>query len=324
MLKIDEPAPRLFNQGMLHKEGVVMSKSKGNVVVPEEVAEKYGIDTARFFLLFVASPDKDMEWDDKGVDGSFRFLNKVYYLATEKKIVDKVLKNQESKLHKTIKEVTSDIENFRYNQALIKIMELTNYLYAQDEVSKEAIEKLLLIMAPITPHLSEELWEKLGNKPFISMEKWPKYDSKKIDATIEAQEAVIDKTIADVRSVLQLIKVEKPKKISLIVSAAWKYDVFKKIKAKMDETRNIGEIIKSVMDKDHGKEISQLVPRLVKNPALLPIEIIDQDKEIKGLQQGQEAIAKEFGCEVEIVKAEDSKESKAGNAMPSKPAIIVN
>jgi len=321
LLKIDEPAPRLFNQGMLHKGNFVMSKSRGNVVSQEEVSSRYGIDTARFFLLFVASPDKDMEWDDKGVEGSFRFLNKVYYLVTERKVVDKKIKNQESKLHKTIKNVTENIENFRYNQALIDIMGFTNYLYAQEESSKESVEGLLLLLTPFTPHLSEELWEKIGNKEFISLEKWPTYDEKKIDKVIEAQEQTNEKVIADIRSVLELIKVEKPKKITLIVSAAWKYDVFKKIKKIMAETRDIGEIIKEVIDKEHGKDISKLVPSIVKNPAKMPLKILDQETELKGLDK--ESIVKTFNCEVEIIKSEDSKESKASNAIPSKPAIVI-
>ncbi len=111
LIDFDEPALRLFNQGMLHKNGVVMSKSKGNVVLPEEASKKYGIDTGRLFLLFVSSPSKDMEWSDEGVEGSFRFLNKVYRLITEKKIRDKADKKQISKMHRIIKEVTESFES---------------------------------------------------------------------------------------------------------------------------------------------------------------------------------------------------------------------
>ncbi|MBI2139915.1 class I tRNA ligase family protein [Candidatus Woesearchaeota archaeon] len=119
LLKVDEPNYHLFNQGMLHKNGAVMSKSKGNVVLQEEISVKYGIDTARFFLMFLASPDKDVEWDDNGVEGSFRFLNKVYALGTEKKLTGKVIAKQESRIHGAIKEVTEQIEGMKYNLALI-------------------------------------------------------------------------------------------------------------------------------------------------------------------------------------------------------------
>jgi len=322
MLKIDEPNTFLFNQGMLHKEGVVMSKSKGNVVDPEEIGKKYGIDTARLFLLFVASPDKDMEWDDKGVEGSFRFLKKVYGLVDEGKIVDNVIKNQESKMHKTIKSVTESIEKFRYNQALIDIMEFANYLYVSETISKEAVKNLVLLMAPFTPHLCEELWEKLGEKPFVTLFDWPKYEEGKIDSILEAQEETVSKTIADIRSVLKLINVDKPKKITLIVAAKWKYGFFKKLKVSMEKTRNVGELIKSLVDKEHGKDISKLIPSIVKNPSKMPSEILDQDTEIAGLDK--DGISREFNCSVEIFRAEDSKESKSGNAMPSKPSIVIN
>jgi len=323
LLKIDEPTLHLFNQGMLHKGGFVMSKSRGNVVTQDEIEAKYGIDTARFFLMFVASPDKDMEWDDKGVEGSFRFLNKVYYIITEKQIVNDVIKNQESKLHKTIKDVTENIKNFKYNLALISLMEFTNYLNNQEKISKHAAENLLLLLSPFTPHLCEELWERLGNKGFISLEKWPKYDEKKVDITIEVQEAVIEKTISDIRYVLRLIKVDNPKRVTLIVSAKWKYDVFKKIKERLNQTRNVGEIIKSVIDKEHGKEISELVPKLVKDPSRLLLTVLDQKTELQGLAKGKEAIAKAFDFKIEIISAEDSSEQKAKNALPGKPAILV-
>ena len=180
LLKIDEPAPKLFNQGMLHKNGVVMSKSKGNVVIPEEIAKKYGIDTARLFLLFVASPDKDMEWSDEGIEGSFRFINKFYNLISGKKITKETDKKEQSKLNKTIKEVNEYLENMLFNKAIISLMQFTNWFNNRDSISKESAEKLVLLMSPFTPHISEELWEHLGNKPFCSLQKWPECDESKI------------------------------------------------------------------------------------------------------------------------------------------------
>ncbi len=188
LLKIDEPTLNLFNQGMLHKGGFVMSKSRGNVVTQEDIAAKYGIDTARLFLLFVASPDKDMEWSDEEIEGSFRFLNKFYNLISEKKIKNKIDKKEESKLNKTIKETTEYLENFIFNKAIISMMQFTNWLNGQETISKESATKLVLMMSPFTPHACEELWHKLGNNPFCSLQKWPDYDKKKIDEKTEASE----------------------------------------------------------------------------------------------------------------------------------------
>jgi len=156
LIKIDEPTLNLFNQGMLHRGEVVMSKSKGNVVTQEEIAEKYGIDTARFFLLFVARPDKEMEWDDKAIMGSYRFLNKVSSL-TEKKIINNNDAKSESKMHKTIKLVTENIENFKFNTSLVHLMDFVNYLSVKNELSKDALEAVALLLNPFAPHLSEEL-----------------------------------------------------------------------------------------------------------------------------------------------------------------------
>jgi leucyl-tRNA synthetase len=324
MLKIDEPAPALFNQGMLHKNGVVMSKSKGNVVVPEEIAAKYGIDTARFFLLFVASPEKDMEWSDEGIEGSFRFIRKFYTLISEKRKGKKEAKEQ-SKLNKTIKEVTESVNALTFNKAIISIMQATNWFSNRPTISQESAQKLTLIMSPFTPHICEELWEKLGKKPFCSKEKWPDYDEGKIDIKLEAAEELVHNTIADINNVLKLIKLEKPKKITLIISPKWKYQFMETFKKKVEKTRDVKEIMKACMKdlKQYGKDISNLIPTLLKDASKVPQEILSQEIEITNLNEAKDSIEKEFSCEVIIEKAEDSKEQKAKNASPSKPAIVV-
>ncbi len=322
LLKFDEPCKRLFNQGMLHKEGVVMSKSKGNVVLPEEVSDKYGIDTGRLFLMFVAGPDKDMEWSDEAVEGSFRFLNKFYGLL-EKKITDKKDAKQESKINKTIKEVTDTIEKFKFNISIISLMDMTNYLHNKEEINKSVLERLVLLMAPFTPHICEEMWEKLGNKPFVSLAKWPKFDESKIDEKSEAEEESVSQLIADINKVLELAKVEKANSITLFVSEKWKYDFFVRLKKKISETRNVGEIIKSCIDKEHQKEISQMIPKLLKNESRIPKVTGSQEDELKNLKSNKKKIEKTFGCSVFIISADDSDEPKSKQATPSKPAVLV-
>jgi leucyl-tRNA synthetase len=322
LLKFDEPALKLFNQGMLHKEGVVMSKSKGNVVLPEEISDKYGIDTGRLFLMFVAGPDKDMEWNDEAVEGSFRFLNKFYSLI-DKKIVDKKDDRQESKIHKTIKEVTENVEKFKFNLAIISLMDMANYLFSKKEIDKKVLENLVLLMSIFTPHICEEIWEKLGKKLFISLSEWPKFDESKIDEKAEAEEESVLQLIGDINKVLELAKVVKPSKITLFVSEKWKYDFFKNLKKKLISTRNIGEIIKYCVDGYHQKEIFQLVPKLVKNESRIPKIIGSQEDDFKNLELNRSQIENNFGCSVDIILADDSSEAKAKQAMPSKPAILI-
>tara|TARA_Y100000310_G_scaffold193365_1_gene193336 strand:- start:2445 stop:4895 length:2451 start_codon:yes stop_codon:yes gene_type:complete len=207
LLKVGEPFIKLFNQGMLHGEdGFVMSKSRGNVVLPETVSKKYGIDTARLFLVSSSYPDKDMEWSSKGVEGSLRFIKRVVDYVSSVKI-SKTSKKIESKLNKTIEEVSKNIESFGYNFVIIKIRELFDSL--EKEISKKDLEKFLKLIHPFCPHITEELWKSIGNKNFISLEKWPKVDKSKIDKKFEEVEKAFDSLISDIINVMNIMKEKK-------------------------------------------------------------------------------------------------------------------
>ncbi len=215
LINFDEPALRLFNQGMLHGEdGFVMSKSRGNVVLPEEVSKKYGIDIARLFLVSIASPDKDVQWSEKGIEGSYRFIKKLieYFKKSEFK---KSTKRLESELNKSIKEITEDIEKFRYNLAVIKLRGLLD-VFTEEEFSKKNLESFLKLVSPFCPHIAEELWEKIGNKSFISLEKWPVVDESKIDEKIEKQEQIVENAINDVTNILKIIREKQGKEAEKI------------------------------------------------------------------------------------------------------------
>ena len=203
-LKFDEPFKKLFNQGMLHgPDGFVMSKSRGNVVLPEEVSEKFGIDTARLFLVSIASTDKDIEWSDSGVEGSLKFINKIadYFSNIKFKKIDV---RTESKLNKSIKDITENIEKFQYNLASIKIRELFTHL--EQGTDKKTAETFLKLLSPFCPHITEELWHSIGNKSFLSIEKWPVADEKKINEKFEKEEKIIEDIINDVNNVANIIK----------------------------------------------------------------------------------------------------------------------
>ncbi|MGC2423517.1 MAG: leucine--tRNA ligase [Nitrospirota bacterium] len=194
----DEPFRNLLTQGMVIKDGAKMSKSKGNVVDPDELIREYGADTARLFSLFASPPEKDLEWSDQGVDGSFRFLSRIWRLVRENLDVIKTaplnqgdeaspkVKDLRRATHKAIKKVTEDIEDsFHFNTAISAIMELVNALY-QFELSKgdkddaaalrEAVETLVLLISPFAPHISSELWEALGKDTPLESVEWPVFD----------------------------------------------------------------------------------------------------------------------------------------------------
>ena len=208
-VKINEPFKRLFNQGILHgADGQKMSKSLGNVVNPNDIIEKYNADSLRLAIVSFASPDKDIIWDEKVVIGSYKFINKLSRYFDSLKIGNSD-KKTESWLNKTIKEVTGFIENFKYNLAVIKIRELFEHLPI--ETSKEVIEKFLKLLHPFCPHITEELWHKLGNKSFISLEEWPVADESKIDEELEKQEQAVEKLAEDINHIARLIKEKQGK-----------------------------------------------------------------------------------------------------------------
>jgi len=205
LVKSNEPAIRLFVQGMVHGEdGNKMSKSLGNVIDPLDMIKKYGSDALRTYLVSVASPESDFNWSDKGVQGSYRFVNKLWKFFSEVRI-GKSSKRVESKVNKTIKEVEEDIESIKYNLAIIKLRSLLDVLSDEKEISKKDAENFLKLVCIFCPHVSEELWHNLGNKSFISTESWPKADEKKIDKKIEEQEAQVSKTLADINHILSIV-----------------------------------------------------------------------------------------------------------------------
>ncbi|HWZ54929.1 MAG TPA: class I tRNA ligase family protein, partial [Verrucomicrobiae bacterium] len=198
----DEPVTRLFTQGLVLKGGTAMSKSKGNVVGAEEMAEKYGCDTGRLYTLFAAPPEKDLEWSEQAIEGCARFLQRVYRLVSKHadrlraapagKVTAASLaaagakeKALLRKAHQVLRRVTHDFETrWHFNSATAQLMELVNELHAQEpleegmrpEIAKDVFELLVMMLNPMAPHLAEELWETLGHTGgTLARASWPKF-----------------------------------------------------------------------------------------------------------------------------------------------------
>ncbi|MDI3280682.1 MAG: class I tRNA ligase family protein, partial [Bacillota bacterium] len=201
LVGVEEPFSNLLTQGMVLKDGAKMSKSKGNIVDPNAIVERYGADTARLFILFASPPERDLEWSDQGVEGCSRFLNRVWRLVLtvreklaavdgaplDQRALSPAARQLRSKLHRTISKMTADIEErFNFNTAISALMELVNaaYLYREQvreedqdpRVWRELVDTLLLLLAPFAPHLAEELWERTGHRGSIHKQSWPTWD----------------------------------------------------------------------------------------------------------------------------------------------------
>ncbi len=204
---ITEPFSRLLAQGMVYKDGAKMAKSKGNVVTPDEIVEKYGADTGRLFILFAAPPEKDLDWSDKGVEGCYRFLRRVWRLVNDNRDLlrkshqESIKVNELNSLERevyqminsAVKRVSEDVqERFNFNTAISAIMELVNSLYHYlDKVEAGEIKEnlflkgannLILLLAPFSPHITEELWSILGHEESVHLQSWPGYDQEALKA----------------------------------------------------------------------------------------------------------------------------------------------
>lgn len=215
----DEPFARLFNQGMIYKDGAKMSKSKGNVVSPDDMVERYGADSLRLYELFIGPPELDSEWNDSGIEGMYRFLNRVWHLvnshhcregvegatrrgtaaapatgaeaavratgAVGPRVAGQIPAALERERHRAAMEVTQRLEAFKLNTAVSALMSYVNFLndWADENgaVDRDSLETLVRLLAPFAPHIAEELWQRLGHNESVFTASWPEYDPAKVE-----------------------------------------------------------------------------------------------------------------------------------------------
>ncbi|MBN1386534.1 leucine--tRNA ligase [Candidatus Woesearchaeota archaeon] len=321
--------------GWVTVDGQKMSKSLGNFILLRDLPKKFGVDASRITVLSGgeglddANFDSEMAFSVKSkLENLFNFLAENYDKGRDETLsVDFWF---ESTISRIIRDSELLMDETLFRSALQKIFfEMPNILKWYQRRSKEPnrrlmnryIESQLMMLAPFAPFFCEEVWEKIGRKPFISVAEWPKPGS--VDDSLDHMESMIETTLADIRQVQKLAKIDQPKRIQLFISAAWKYDLFLLVKKNLSDTKNPKDIIGAVMQtelKRYSKDIMKIIPKLIQKA---PEHVFSQDEELKYLQSSADFFKEEFGAEVSIIKAEDSKENKAAQASPGKPAILI-
>ncbi|MBI2125526.1 leucine--tRNA ligase [Candidatus Woesearchaeota archaeon] len=329
------PKGILVNWWVTGKGGKI-SKSKGGAEPIPNAMEKYGVDAMRLYYAHIGSPHVDVVWTEEIVFNYKNALERIYKLAEElrkangnKKAVDNWLL---SRMHEHIKACNQAMENYGLRDLASMVYysiydDLKWYLRRGGE-NKKVINEVLTIwtrlMNPITPHLSEELND---SKELVSASFWPRVDEKKISKEAEAGEELIRTTLEGMRNVLNLAKLEKAKKFTLFISEDWNYELFNLVSKEIKVTRNVGEIMRRVLEEEKmklkGKEVSKIVMSLLKDVSKIPSLVTSQKEELAAIKEARSFLEKEFESKIEILRAEESQHPKAQSAMPGKPGILV-
>ena len=321
-----------------------MSKSRGVFKTLRDVIATFSPDITRITILSTGEELNDIDWDPdlaetmkSKLEAWYDFTLKNYTKDHERDSQDKkeIDKWMENKLHTCIKDATKAMDETLYRTAISRgFFDLHRYLkwYTRRTTGKmnrdvlnNLIEAQTLMLQPFVPHFCEEIWFKLGKPGLIVNEKWPAYDESKINPAIEQAETLMGQVVDDVTQVLKLAKVARPQMITLFVAQDWKAKFFKRLKEILEKTRDMGQIMMTLVKefKEHAGEIAPLVQKIVKDPSKMPRQIAHQEAEYQNLFDATDFLMKELGCPIEIVKEQESKETKAKQAMPGKPAILV-
>ncbi|MEJ2278562.1 MAG: leucine--tRNA ligase [Candidatus Lokiarchaeota archaeon] len=316
-----------------------MSKSLGNTVNPNRIMMKYGADAARFFILFGASPESGLEWSEEGIDFAFKFLKNLYSLYFDNP--PKIKKEKSIReililylLNYTIKEVTNALNTLSIRDAVNSLIQFQSELnkYKKNGIVKEIFneckEKLAILLHPITPHVTEEIWESLGNEGYLSLFEWPKFDENILTTINEYRWNLLQDTISDINKIQNVIKEDKIKEIEIITPSSWKYNFYSELMKDLEKTKNQGEIMKLLMNnnkefKKHGKFINQSLGKILKNIGKYSKFSLEPKEELDFFNQIKPIIENKYNCKVIVKKEENSKDKKAINSLPGRPTIIL-
>jgi len=319
-----------------------MSKSKGNVRFMRDLVKLWNPDTVRLTILSNGEELDDADWDDDAAASNNQKLLQWHDFAVEnygkgdskKTDVDEWLL---SKMNACIRDCTAAMDQTLFRTALQRgYFDLQRHFkwYARRrgntlnaETVKQFIETQTKMLVPFVPHICEEIWMKLQKQTLASTERWPEFDESAIKPELDAVEMSLVNLVDDINAVKELSKIEKLTKVEIIVAADWKSKLLNFVKTQLKITRNAGDIIKAAMQdaslKEHGAETTAIIQKTVKDPAKIPAVVLHQEAEYQFLKDSTVFLKENFGCEIEVVKEQESKEMKAKQALPGKASIVV-
>ena len=316
-------------------DGRKMSKSLGNFMTIREAVEKYSADIVRFTMLNGGEDMDDPNWDSNfalslapKLPQLMEFYKENYNKGSETH--ESPEKLFESRINSAIMQATEAAEMTKFRTLIQKSYfdmqkHLKAYLKNKKEPNKKLInfyiESQIKMISLFIPFAAEESWHSIGKKSFVSLEKWPEADESKIDKELEYMEEVLENTKEDIKYVKDLIKIENPKEITIIIAQNWKYELYKRILS--EKTNNPSELIGKIMKTDlkkYGKEIAKIIPKII---GRLPEKIVEKNYELKVFSESKSRIEREFSCKVRMEDADKSENPKANNALPGKPAILI-
>ncbi len=315
-----------------------MSKSKGNFFTMRELYKKHSADLIRIAAANAGEGIDDANFDMTFIDTGAKRLGDFVNFVKEnhgkgredKKPIDGWF---ESMLNKQIKETTQNLENMMFKSAVRNGFTETGRMLRwyqrrtggklNKALTEKYIETQIKMLAPMTPHIAEEMWEMIGKDAFVSNAEWPSYEEEKIDPDADKGEKLVEDVMGDIQTVLRLAKIEKPKKLTIFVSSPWKYEMYRELEKILSDTRDFKEVMNKIMSgklKVRGKEITKMLPKFLKT-GNVP-DVMEMEKELETLKGAAEFLGEEYGCKIEILKADETDNQRAMKAMPGKPGII--
>jgi leucyl-tRNA synthetase len=333
-----EPFTNLLAQGMVQLEGEKMSKSKGNVVSPQRIVDEYGADTARLFMMEAAQPERDFDWSEEGVRSTHRFLTRLSDLveayaagevatagggdADRDEIDDYVADETDA----AVAIAGAEYDDLTFNVALREAQELVRTLRSYREgadphpaVFERGLDVAVRLLAPVAPHLAEELWETLGRDGFVAEAEWP---TASVDRdTVEKRRRLVANTREDVRDIVEVAGIEDPERIDVVVAPDWKYDALS-IAIDSDADNLISELMAEDHIRERGDDAASYGQDLQANREALR-ETLDGDAEYDALRAAAWLIEREFDAPVRVERAADADEGVVSKAEPGRPAIDI-